>query len=92
MVAIDLVTGRHATDFSTSGAVHGLYAFNRATDRVETLLARATILATGGAGAPISIRPRRAARPATGSPWRGAPGAACRTWNSCSSTRPACTI
>ena len=50
MVAIDLVTGRHATEFSTSGAVHGLYAFNRATDRVETLLARATILATGGAG------------------------------------------
>ena len=26
MVAIDLITGRHATDFSTSGAVHGLYA------------------------------------------------------------------
>ena len=37
MVAIDLVTGRHAADFSTSGAVHGLYAFNRATGRVETL-------------------------------------------------------
>ena len=33
MVAIDLVTGRHATDFSTSGAVHGLYAFNRAAAR-----------------------------------------------------------
>ena len=29
MVAIDLVTGRHAAEFSTSGAVHGLYAFNR---------------------------------------------------------------
>ncbi len=29
MAAIDLVTGRHAADFSTSGAVHGLYAWNR---------------------------------------------------------------
>ena len=33
MVAIDLITGRHAEEFSTSGAVHGLYAFNRATGR-----------------------------------------------------------
>ena len=37
MVAIDLVTGRHATHFSTSGAVHGLYAYNRKKKRVETL-------------------------------------------------------
>src|SRR5207245_6966450 len=50
MVAIDLVTGRHATHFSTSGAVHGLYAYNRKTKRVETLTGKATILATGGAG------------------------------------------
>src|SRR5258705_12972549 len=49
MVAIDLVTGRHATQFTTSGAVHGLYAFNRKKKPVETLTARATILATGGA-------------------------------------------
>jgi L-aspartate oxidase len=49
-VAIDLVTGKHAADFSTSGAVHGVYAFNRSTGTVETLTARATILATGGAG------------------------------------------
>ena len=42
--------------------------------------------------APISIRPHRAGRPATASPWRGAQDAACRTWNSCSSTRPASTI
>src|SRR5206468_3348698 len=50
MVAIDLVTGRHATHFSTSGAVHGLYAYNRKKKRVETLTGKATILATGGAG------------------------------------------
>ena len=50
MVAIDLITGRHASHFSTSGAVHGLYAWSRKKKRVETLTARATILATGGAG------------------------------------------
>jgi L-aspartate oxidase len=50
MVAIDLVTGRNATHFSTSGGVHGLYAYNRKRRRVETLAARATILASGGAG------------------------------------------
>jgi L-aspartate oxidase len=50
MVAVDLVTGRHATNFSTSGAVHGLYAYNRKKKRVEALTGRATILATGGAG------------------------------------------
>src|SRR3954451_9953428 len=43
MVAIDLVTGRHATHFSTSGAVHGLYAYNRQKKRVETLTGKATI-------------------------------------------------
>ena len=42
--------------------------------------------------APISIRPRRAARPATGSRWRGGRAAASPTWSSCSSTRPASTI
>jgi L-aspartate oxidase len=49
-VAIDLVTGHHAEAPTDSGAVHGLYAFNRASGEVETLTARATILATGGAG------------------------------------------
>ena len=49
-VAIDFATGRHATEFTTSGAVHGLYAFNRQSGEVETLTARATVLATGGAG------------------------------------------
>ena len=42
--------------------------------------------------APISIRPRRAERPATGSRWRGARAAGSPTWSSCSSTRPASTI
>ena len=79
MVAIDLVTGRHATEFSTSGAVHGLYAFNRATGRVESLLARATILATGGAGRAYlySTAPRGATGDGIAMAWR----AGCRVSN-----------
>ena len=79
MVAIDLVTGRHAADFSTSGAVHGLYAFNRQSRRVETLLARATILATGGAGRAYlySTAPRGATGDGIAMAWR----AGCRVSN-----------
>ncbi|MDQ3074863.1 MAG: L-aspartate oxidase [Pseudomonadota bacterium] len=79
MVAIDLVTGRHAQEFSTSGAVHGLYAFNRQSRRVETLLARATILATGGAGRAYlySTAPRGATGDGIAMAWR----AGCRISN-----------
>ncbi len=49
-VAIDLIMGRHQQRFSTSGRIHGVYALNRETGRVETFTAHATILATGGAG------------------------------------------
>ena len=79
MVAIDLVTGRHATHFSTSGAVHGLYAYNRKKKRVETLAARATILATGGAGRAYlySTAPRGATGDGIAMAWR----AGCRVSN-----------
>lgn len=79
MVAIDLVTGRHATNFSTSGAVHGLYAFNRKRKRVETLTARATILASGGAGRAYlySTAPRGATGDGIAMAWR----AGCRVSN-----------
>jgi L-aspartate oxidase len=72
MVAIDLVTGRHATHFSTSGAVHGLYAFNRKRNRVETLTGRATILASGGAGRAYlySTAPRGATGDGIAMAWR----------------------
>ena len=72
MVAIDLVTGRHAEEFSTSGAVHGLYAFNRTANRVETITARATILATGGAGRAYlySTAPRGATGDGIAMAWR----------------------
>ena len=45
-VAIDLIGPRHTTHVGA----HGAYAFNAQTDHVETHLARATVLATGGAG------------------------------------------
>ena len=79
MVAIDLVTGRHATHFSTSGAVHGLYAYNRKTKRVETLTGKATILATGGAGRAYlySTAPRGATGDGIAMAWR----AGCRVSN-----------
>jgi L-aspartate oxidase len=79
MVAVDLITGRHATHFSTSGAVHGLYAYNRATKRIEALTARATILATGGAGRAYlySTAPRGATGDGIAMAWR----AGCRVSN-----------
>jgi L-aspartate oxidase len=79
MVAIDLITGRHATHFSTSGAVHGLYAYNRRKKRVEALTARATVLATGGAGRAYlySTAPRGATGDGIAMAWR----AGCRISN-----------
>ncbi len=79
MVAIDLVTGRHASHFSTSGAVHGLYAYNRKKKRVETLTGRATILASGGAGRAYlySTAPRGATGDGIAMAWR----AGCRVSN-----------
>ena len=79
MVAIDLVTGRHATEFTTSGEVHGLYAFNRESGEVETLTARATVLASGGAGRTYlySTAPRGATGDGIAMAWR----AGCRISN-----------
>ena len=79
MVAVDLITGRHASQFSTSGAVHGLYAYNRRKKRVEALTARATVLATGGAGRAylFSTAPRGATGDGIAMAWR----AGCRISN-----------
>ena len=79
MVAVDLITGRHSRHFSTSGAVHGLYAYNRAKKRVEALTARATVLATGGAGRAylFSTAPRGATGDGIAMAWR----AGCRISN-----------
>ncbi|HEX5644128.1 MAG TPA: FAD-binding protein, partial [Erythrobacter sp.] len=63
----------------TSGAVHGLYAYNRKKKRVETLCARATVLATGGAGRAYlySTAPRGATGDGIAMAWR----AGCRVSN-----------
>ena len=79
MVAVDLISGRHGERFSTDGAIHGLYAFSRKKRRVETLTARATILATGGAGRTylFSTAPRGATGDGIAMAWR----AGCRVSN-----------
>jgi L-aspartate oxidase len=79
MVAIDLIRGRHQEEFSTSGRIHGVYALNRATGLVETYCARATILATGGAGRTYlySTAPRGATGDGIAMAWR----AGCRVSN-----------
>ena len=79
MVAIDLIMGRHQERFSTSGRIHGVYALNRRTGKVETHTARATILATGGAGRTYlySTAPRGATGDGIAMAWR----AGCRVSN-----------
>jgi L-aspartate oxidase len=79
MVAIDLVTGRHGERYSGDGHVWGAYALNRRTGKVETFTARATILATGGAGRVylFSTAPRGATGDGIAMAWR----AGCRVSN-----------
>lgn len=78
-VAIDLIMGRHQERFSTSGRIHGVYALNRKTGKVETFTARATILASGGAGRTYlySTAPRGATGDGIAMAWR----AGCRVSN-----------
>ncbi|MFD1787328.1 L-aspartate oxidase [Sphingomonas floccifaciens] len=72
MVAIDLATSRHEDRYSGAGNVWGVYAFNRRTGSVETYTARATILATGGAGRTyqFSTAPRGATGDGIAMAWR----------------------
>lgn len=72
MVAIDLATGRHEERYSGSGHVWGVYAVSRATGRVELYTARATVLATGGAGRTylFSTAPRGATGDGIAMAWR----------------------
>ena len=78
-VVIDLATGRHELRYSGAGRVWGAYAFNRRTGRVELFTARATILATGGAGRTylFSTAPRGATGDGIAMAWR----AGCRVSN-----------
>jgi L-aspartate oxidase len=79
MAAIDLVTGRHAERYSGDGRVRGVYALHRPTGKVALFTARATILATGGAGRvyQFSTAPRGASGDGIAMAWR----AGCRVSN-----------
>lgn len=79
MVVIDLATSRHEQRYSGAGNVWGVYAFNRATNRVELFTANATVLATGGAGRTylFSTAPRGATGDGIAMAWR----AGCRISN-----------
>jgi L-aspartate oxidase len=79
MVAIDLITGRHAQGAAPEDCVWGAYAVDRASGRVETLAARATILATGGASRAwlYSTNPRGSTGDGIAMAWR----AGCRVSN-----------
>ena len=72
MVAVDLVTDRHRKDAVPGNHVWGVYALNQATGRVECLAARATVLATGGAGRTylFSTAPRGATGDGIAMAWR----------------------
>jgi L-aspartate oxidase len=69
---IDLITGRNAERFSGDGHVWGAYALDEATGRVEAHVARATILAAGGAGRvyQFSTAPRGATGDGIAMAWR----------------------
>ena len=79
MAAIDLITGRHLEHYSGDGRVRGVYALHRKSGRVRTFTARATILATGGAGRvyQFSTAPRGASGDGIAMAWR----AGCRVSN-----------
>jgi L-aspartate oxidase len=79
MVAIDLVTARHAVAETDEKRVWGVYAVNRDSGRVELLTARATVLATGGASRAwlYSTNPRGSTGDGIAMAWR----AGCRVSN-----------
>lgn len=77
--AIDLATSRHEERYSGAGNVWGVYAIDRRTGRVMLHTARATVLATGGAGRTylFSTAPRGATGDGIAMAWR----AGCRISN-----------
>ena len=69
---VDFITDRHRENFSAAGRVWGVYALEEATGAVERHVARATILATGGAGRCylFSTAPRGATGDGIAMAWR----------------------
>ena len=69
---VDLITGRHEMRYSGSGRIWGVYALDQKTGKVKAYTARATILATGGAGRvyQFSTAPRGATGDGIAMAWR----------------------
>ncbi len=69
---IDLITGRNQQDYSGSGRVWGAYALDEASGEVVAHVARATVLAAGGAGRvyQFSTAPRGATGDGIAMAWR----------------------
>ena len=69
---IDLITGRHEARYSGSGRVWGAYALDEASGKVVAHVARATVLAAGGAGRCylFSTAPRGATGDGIAMAWR----------------------
>ncbi|WP_067735565.1 L-aspartate oxidase [Novosphingobium naphthalenivorans] len=69
---IDFITGKHEMRYSASGRVWGVYALNEESGHVEAFTARATVLATGGAGRvyQFSTAPRGATGDGISMAWR----------------------
>jgi L-aspartate oxidase len=69
---IDFITGRHEMRYSGSGRIWGVYALDEVTGHVEAYTARATVLATGGAGRvyQFSTAPRGATGDGIAMAWR----------------------
>ncbi len=79
MVAIDLVTGRHAENGAGEARVWGVYALDRVRGGVSLFTGRATLLATGGASRAwlYSTNPRGSTGDGIAMAWR----AGCRVSN-----------
>jgi L-aspartate oxidase len=69
---IDLITGRNEERYSGSGRVWGAYALDAATGRVQVYTAKATVMASGGAGRvyQFSTAPRGATGDGIAMAWR----------------------
>ncbi|KEO85542.1 L-aspartate oxidase [Erythrobacter sp. JL475] len=69
---IDFITDRHREQYSGAGHVWGVYALNEESGRVERHIARATVLAAGGAGRvyQFSTAPRGATGDGIAMAWR----------------------
>jgi succinate dehydrogenase / fumarate reductase flavoprotein subunit len=71
------------------GACRGVVAMCMEDGSIHRFRAHKTVLATGGYGRAYFSAPRPTPAPVMATPWCCAPACLCRTWSSCSSTRPA---